>query len=276
MLKLDQVTLLCIETRSPDLAIFAIQKCIANIKFQKVVLVTDLKIPYNYPKGIELTQAPDIRTTSDYSKYLLSDLEHLIEGTHVLVMQWDSFVINPELWEPIFLEYDYIGAPWPHHPKTPVGNGGFSLRSLKLIQALKDPRVTKRHPEDQSICIDNKLLLEDKLGIKFAPVELAEKFSFERGVWRNSFGFHGLFNFSKILNDPDLENLIKQVPKDFLGGPDTYELIEDLTRSNRIKTALKLLQKTKPKPERHFRFHKMHAKIWLRLFLKKLITPYSR
>ncbi len=95
MLNLDQVTLLCIENRSPDLAMFAIGKCTQNILFKKVVLVTDLKLPYAYPSNIELIQAPEIKTTADYSNYLLGDLTKLIEGTHVLIIQWDSFVVNP-------------------------------------------------------------------------------------------------------------------------------------------------------------------------------------
>ena len=211
MLNLDQVTLLCIENRSPDLAIFAINKCINVAQFKKIVLVTNLSIPYDYPTNIELVQAPEIKTTKDYSDYLLSDLSSLIEGTHVLVIQWDSFIVNPELWDTNYLNYDYIGAPWPHHPQTPVGNGGFSLRSMQLIKALQDHRITKSHPEDQSICIDNKFLLEQEYGVKFAPSELASQFSIERGSWKDSFGFHGFFNFSKTLSELEISHFIQLI-----------------------------------------------------------------
>jgi hypothetical protein len=260
MLNLDQVTLLCIETRSPDLAMFAINKCIRDIQFKKVVLVTDLKIPYSYPSNIELIQTPEIKTTEDYSNYLLDDLTHLINGSHVLIIQWDSFITNPNLWDSNFLKYDYIGAPWPHHPKTPVGNGGFSLRSVKLIKALQDKRILKRHPEDQAICIDNKLLLEKELNIQFAPLEIAERFSFERGTFVNTFGFHGLFNFSKILNDFELKQFIKTIPEAFLGGLDTYDLINNLFHEKKYDEAKYLLKKTRPKKHPKYRYHKLHLK----------------
>ncbi len=275
MLNLNQVTLLCIENRSPDLAMFAIKKCTQNILFKKVVLVTDLKLPHSYPSNIELIQAPEIKTTEDYSNYLLGDLTKLIEGTHVLIIQWDSFVINTHLWESAFLKYDYIGAPWPHHSETPVGNGGFSLRSVKLINALQDKRVIKKHPEDQAICINNKSLLENELNIQFAPLEIAKKFSYERGVCQESFGFHGLFNFSKFLPDSELAGFIELAPRSFLGGLDTYELIQYLIRIKKYKLAAQLLKRVKPKKERKYRFHRMHFSVWLQLLKIKLSSPYS-
>jgi hypothetical protein len=275
MLNLDQVTLLCIENRSPDLAMFAIGKCTQNILFKKVVLVTDLKLPYAYPSNIELIQAPEIKTTADYSNYLLGDLTKLIEGTHVLIIQWDSFVVNPHLWDPEYLKYDYIGAPWPHHPLTPVGNGGFSLRSMKLINALQDKRVIKKHPEDQAICIYNKSLLENEFNIQFAPLEIAQKFAYERGEYPESFGFHGLFNFSKFLPDSELPGFIELAPRSFLGGLDTYELIQDLIRMKKYRLAAQLLNRSKPKKERKYRFHRMHSSLWLQLLKIKLSSPYS-
>lgn len=276
MLNLDQVTLLCIETRSPDLALFAIKQCTQNIQFNKVVLATDLTINYEYPKNIDVIQTPMIQTTKDYSEYLLSDLSEFIAGSHVLIIQWDSFITHSELWTPTFLNYDYIGAPWPHHPETPVGNGGFSLRSTRLIKALQDDRITKRHPEDQSICIDNKLLLEQEFGIKFAPLEVASQFAIERGPWKDSFGFHGFFNFSKALSELEMSRVIQLIPSVFLGGQDTYELIEDLIQKGELLNAKKLLQRSTPKPQRKYRFHRMHLKVWIKLIFAQLFSPNTR
>jgi hypothetical protein len=273
MLNLNQVTLLCIESRSPDLALFALNQCTKNVNFKKVVLMTDLNKHIDAHEGIELVSAPKIKTTRDYSLFLLSDITPLIEGTHVLIIQWDSFITNPGLWDQIFLDYDYIGAPWPHHPKTPVGNGGFSLRSVKLIKALQNEQIIKAHPEDQSICINNRKFLEDECGIKFAPTEIAEKFAIERGPWRDSFGFHGMFNFAKLLDSEPLDFYIKKTPKEFLGGLDTYELIEDLIARQKIEEARLVLSRSRPKKERKYRFHRMHLKLWFRLFLAKLRSP---
>lgn len=267
MLNLDQVTLLCVETRSPEMAMFAINKCTANIQFRKIVLVTDLNIPFSYPKDVSLIKTPVIKTTEDYSNYLLSDLNPLIEGSHVLIIQWDSFVIRPEMWDDEFLKYDYIGAPWPHHPETPVGNGGFSLRSKKLISALQNPEITKKHPEDQSICIDNKAILEEKFEIHFAPIEIAQKFAIERGSWRESFGFHGMFNFANALEPKELEKLLLEIPSYFLGGIDTYDLIDSLIEKKEFKLAKLLLKRTQPKKSKRGKLMRLHFKCLLKTLL---------
>ena len=130
MLNLSNVTLLCVETRDPDLALWAIDKCLSGTQFSKVVLITNLERLTQKRSDIEYVQAPSIRTTKDYSDLLLTGLDQYVKGSHVLVIQWDSFVIHPELWTDKFLNYDYIGPVWPHHPQNPVGNGGFSLRSV--------------------------------------------------------------------------------------------------------------------------------------------------
>jgi hypothetical protein len=270
MLNLDQVTLLCIENRSPDLAMFSINKCIKSLQFKKIVLVTNLQIPYEYPSNIELVQAPEIKTTEDYSNYLLSDLTSLIEGTHVLIIQWDSFIVNHKLWDANYLRYDYIGAPWPHHPQTPVGNGGFSLRSIKLIKALQNIKIPKKHPEDQCICIDNRQILESKYQIKFAPLEIAEKFGVERGCWRETFGFHGFFNFHKVLSDRDLRHVAYKIPSQFLNGIDTYELIKQLVQNNKIKLAYFLLKKSFTNKTISWRKTKIWLQIITLLYSKKI------
>jgi hypothetical protein len=87
MLDLSAITLLCIETRDPALAHFAIQKCTQLACFGKVVLITDLeklskraddavdpKVDQAIVRlsGIEYVQAPPIKTTKDYSDLLLN------------------------------------------------------------------------------------------------------------------------------------------------------------------------------------------------------------
>jgi len=261
LLDLSSVTLLCVETRDPKLAHFAIQKCTDRARFSQVVLITDLA-KVSHPQsaqgktqqtaqglerlsGIEYVQAPPIKTTKDYSHFLLTGLRQYVSGTHVLVIQWDSFIIHPELWTDDFLKYDYIGAVWPHHPETPVGNGGFSLRSTKLLDALASPNIPKRHPEDFCICIDNRGRLENKFGIRFAPTEVAEKFAVERSAWHPAFGFHGLFNFARVLNHGQLAHFLSILPDDYLGAVDTYDLINDLLNVGNYTEAGTIFKKTK-------------------------------
>jgi hypothetical protein len=244
LLDLSAVTLLCVETRDPALAHFAIQKCTDRARFSKVVLITDLAKLGNPEEnqageqksdqgpqrlnGIEYVEAPSIKTTKDYSHFLLTGLRQYVPSSHVLIIQWDSFIIHPELWTDDFLKYDYIGAIWPHHPEAPVGNGGFSLRSVKLLDALISPHVPKRHPEDFCICIDNRERLEKEFDIRFAPTAVAEKFAVERSTWHPAFGFHGLFNFAKVFNSAELPEFLHRLSDDYLSGVDAYDLIDDL------------------------------------------------
>ena len=108
------------------------------------------------------------------------------------------------MWSDEFYEYDYIGAPWPKEVIIEgmplhfnVGNGGFSLRSKRLQEFLKnDENIILNHAEDVAICQLNRMYLISK-GFKFAPVEVAKRFSFENLPWRDgqqitkAFGCHG-------------------------------------------------------------------------------------
>jgi len=112
-----------------------------------------------------------------------------------------------------------FGVPEELRDTTLVGNGGFNLRSKKLIREIKEMDLEsnfKRYqPEDIVICVDKRKELEDK-GITFAPPEIAEKFSFEainevNNKWTDQFGFHGLrwTDISKWLNEnPEFKNKI--------------------------------------------------------------------
>jgi hypothetical protein len=259
MLDLSAITLLCVETRDPALAHFAIQKCTKQASFGKVVLITDLAKLSNRIndqtsnqtedqkvarlQGIEYIQAPLIKATKDYSDLLLTGLGQYVTGSHVLVIQWDSFILHPDLWAKDFLQYDYIGAVWPHHPDTPVGNGGFSLRSVRLLEALESPTITKHHPEDFCICVDNKATLENQFGIRFAPTNVAEQFAVERSEWHPAFGFHGFFNFYRALGDAELEQFLEILSSDYLGGVDTYDLIYSLQLDEKHSLAKKIINR---------------------------------
>ena len=69
-----------------------------------------------------------------YSKFCLEELHNHIETEYCILVQSDGFIINTDYWTDKFLDYDYIGAPWPHHDHA-IGNGGFCLRSQKFLKA---------------------------------------------------------------------------------------------------------------------------------------------
>jgi hypothetical protein len=261
MLSLPNVTLLCVETRNPSLAHWVIERCMRDTQFAKVVLLTNEDRVIERKPGIEYVQAPDIRTTEDYSDLLLTNIRQYVEGTHVLIIQWDSFVIHPELWTNEFLNYDYIGSAWPHHPENPVGNGGFSLRSVKLLEAIKKPGFNKRHPEDYCICVDNKAFLEEQCDIKIAPTRIAEQFAIERTPWHDAFGFHGFFNFAHVLSDEELRDFLTLMPESALSGLDAYDLITYLKNQNRIAIAKVIAKRVTFRWKMRVRYLKL--KYWL-------------
>ena len=73
---------------------------------------------------------------SEYSKFLASmDFWDLLQGEKILIYQEDSFIFKDNIDD--FLEFDFIGAPFPKSENdTPnsVGNGGLSLRSKSIMK----------------------------------------------------------------------------------------------------------------------------------------------
>ena len=134
-----------------------------------------------------------------YSRYCIKELYKHVETSHLLIVQYDGYVKNWKSWDNSWLQYDYIGAPWEWYTDgMQVGNGGFSLRSRKLMEIVAtDPAFDRAyHPEDHVICRVYRKYLEEKHGIKFAPVEVARKFSIEGfqhwdKLHSGQFGFHG-------------------------------------------------------------------------------------
>jgi hypothetical protein len=123
-----------------------------------------------------------------------------------------------------------------------VGNGGFSLRSRKLLQALQDPSLVMRHPEDLCICHDHRAWLEREHGMRFAPLALARRFAYERLLPEGpTFGFHGLFNLHRVMAPEALHTLVQRLPDALASGLDAHDLCAELIRLGRLDTAALLL-----------------------------------
>ena len=237
-LDLPQVTLCCVDTRTPELALWALGRCLAQASFAQTLLFTDAERLTGCPPGVTPVHT-HIDSVPAYSDFMLRGLLPHVRTSHVLVVQWDGFVLDAQAWRPEFLAFDYIGAPWPRVPgDRGVGNGGFSLRSRKLLQALADPRMVMSHPEDVCICQLNRDRLEQLHGIRFAPRALAEQFAYERArVAQPTFGFHGLFNFDEVLAPAALIALLRDLPPPMFRGLDAHDLAAQLLRRGRLDAA---------------------------------------
>lgn len=241
---LPEVTLCCVDTRDPALALWALQRCMAQMQFAEVLLFSNASLVASPPDGVRVIDV-QVDTIEAYSQFMLRGLVPHVRTSHLLVAQWDGFVRDASRWQPSFLEHDYIGAPWRDAiDGQQVGNGGFSLRSRRLLQALLDPEVVVTHPEDESICVVNRQLLTSRHGLRIAPPEVARRFSYERvEPTEPTFGFHGLFNFPRELTTPEMSELIASLPDRLTRGLDAHDLCTLLIRAGRLDDARALLDK---------------------------------
>jgi len=228
--KLGTVTLLGIDCVDIERLILVSEICQQNFDFAGVKLLTSIE-----SSNKNVISIKPITSTEGYSRFIINELNKYVDTDHVLIIQYDGFILNSDAWSDEFLKYDYIGAPWlvadwsvknfafPKElvGKLVVGNGGFSLRSKKFLitcaRLSKDNVFKKYHPEDTALCVWNRELMENN-GISFAPVEIAKQFSFEsendeHNRWNGQFGFHG-FQWTDITNwsnkHPEYEIDIKQ------------------------------------------------------------------
>lgn len=268
--RLPDVTLCCVDTRHPQQAQDAMRRCLHDIDFARALFFCSAEWAAAQSPDDPIHHLPiaPLRCIEDYNRFMLLQLREHVTTSHVLVVQWDGFVSNPDLWDPSFLSWDYIGAPW-YHGDSPgsVGNGGFSLRSAKLLDALASLAPTDQEPEDMAICVTLRPQLEQCFGIRIAPLDVAQRFACEYGPYRRSFGFHGLHNFAYVMRPEELRAWLESAPHDILRSVPARKLVKSLMRGDRATEALELLERraqvSKPNLD--------HLNLVLRAHLHRLI-----
>ncbi len=243
-LALPDVTLCCVDTRYPELAAFALAHCQAAASFADAVLFTDTARAGSLAGNPRIVPT-QLASIEQYSSFMHRGLAAQVHTSHALVVQWDGLVRDAARWEAGFLGYDYIGAPWPGaDPARAVGNGGFSLRSRRLLQALLDPDVRITHPEDVSICVVNRQLLEQRHGIRFAPLEVAIRFAYERTrAALPTFGFHGLHNMQRELGPAELLRFVHALPAALTRTKEAVDLCRAMIDQGQLDAASLLIDK---------------------------------
>jgi hypothetical protein len=174
----------------------------------------------------------------DYSLFVIYALHRFVSTDFALIVQDDGWVLDGRQWRDEYRNYDYIGAPtnfaritdsagarhirgydWmqllndPRHKIDFVMNGGFSLRSRRLLSAptrlgldfvlppvagLQGPPYEMQWSgesqlEDVHLCLDMRAALESA-GIRFAPFRVARQFAFEH----LHPGMHGDLNLMEV------------------------------------------------------------------------------
>jgi len=203
---LDDITLVNINTTHHNLAVDVLNFCSKRIKFNKTILFSN-NVPSNITPNMQYIHT-NITEVKDYNRFVLEDLAGYIDTSHCLIVQNDGFIINPHLWTDEFLNYDFIGAPWSMYQmrvwgrSNRIGNGGFSLRSKKLLQYTQSlDGIDYNIEEDVTV----SLLLENNEQFKLPDVGVAVKFSLETQLedqpydFTTCFGFHGKHVYNNLL-----------------------------------------------------------------------------
>lgn len=215
----------CIDAKNYQASLHALKITLQNVPYCSVVYwLSDKPIPEEVGVPVQWVRIRPYKKNLVYNEWYsyscLRLLPAVVDTDFNLIIHPDGFAINKEAWTDEFLNYDYIGAPriWDipapgSHPNFVIGNGGFSLRSRKLYDALiewhpgyqfkdwpslpivseEDPYVDNLPrfnyysrdinnpslPEDRLLSTVYRPYLESSFGIKYAPVELAHQFAIE-------------------------------------------------------------------------------------------------
>ncbi len=196
-LKLPQVTLIAMTGVLIPETLKAMEYSMRGIEFGDAVLVTD-KDPGKLPEGIRAAHCDDLTDIDRFNDESVYHLGHFVKTEFCLLVHYDGFVVHPECFRKEFLDYDYIGSPWPLPPEGDdttyrdihgnicrVGNS-VSFRSKRLLDFPEKagiPWTPEKgwYNEDGFICCRQRHLFEEA-GMRFAPLELAVYFGHEQPI----------------------------------------------------------------------------------------------
>ncbi len=166
--------------------------------------------PKSLSDSIQYKHIDKLDNIDKFNYSMVYDLYKYIDTDFALIVHYDGFVVNPDMWRDEFLQYDYIGSPWPIPPDDDkatyrdvngnlcrVGNS-VSIRSKRLMELPSKVGIPWEpfnglYNEDVFICCYNKHIFE-QYGMRYAPLELAVQFAQEamlpEGKDIKSFAFH--------------------------------------------------------------------------------------
>lgn len=240
--ELPDVTLVAVTSVAVEATVAALHRSTAQVKFGEVLLLCDRPPPAVAGTAIQWRRIGRLTSRRDYSRFMLSDLAGHISTSHAMCVQWDGFVLHGDAWDPQFLDYDYIGAVWPHfRDGHNVGNGGFSLRSRRLLEECRALDYRGLELEDVVISRLCRPRLEAQ-GIRFAPAAVAQRFAYEReSPTGREFGFHGSYNLVRYLAPEEALHLFRSLEARMLSRNERFELFRWALARGRLRLALAML-----------------------------------
>jgi len=193
MLFLPKVTLVAFGSTNKVGMQKALEESCKGIVYGDVKLITQVKC----------------NSIDEWNKNIIYRLWEFIDTDYALLIHPDGYMIESDAWSDDFLDYDYVGSPWPlpqddfsyrdiNGKVQRVGNS-VSLRSKRILELPTKMGYPWRSfhgntNEDGYLCVNMRHALE-KDGVRFAPVEVAARFGREHDVPENenveqTFVFH--------------------------------------------------------------------------------------
>ena len=215
--KLDNVTLLAVSSVNIKATLKALLHSMKKIDFARVLFLTDAEPRQNISPKIHFVKIPKIDNINAFNNFMVYDLHKYIDTDFILQIHYDGFVVHPELWSNDFLQFDYLGSPWPEDKcfvcpdgqMSRVGNS-VGIRSKRLLElpsklGLKmTPGIDGTYNEDVFLCVTSRRILEEN-GCKFAPLQIAARFGKELSLPENkgkkTFLFHKWFGENWLYPD---------------------------------------------------------------------------
>lgn len=195
MRDIPNVTLVCVDCKNYGQALASLKKSLEQINPNRTLFLTDIDFD---PKDDRITvvKIDKISSLKEYSRFIIKRLYQYIKTSHVLITQWDSWVLNGDLWTDEFFKYDMIGAVWGYKDGRNVGNLGFGLLSYYLLGCVaNDNEIETTFPDDEILGRLYRGYLENKYNVSYAPEYVANQFSFELNEPHDhTFGFHSFFH----------------------------------------------------------------------------------
>lgn len=236
-LPLPDVTLVLVDTDAHVLSRMAIEETLTRIEPGEILIFSDDDQKMG---DLPVRKIAPLKGVGDWAAMIWRHVPMFLNTSHALIQQWDSWVIDEQMWSDAWLQYDYIGAPWPWiQDAMNVGNGGFSLRSKRLLQRLHQMDMSPTADEDAVLCRTLRPELE-KEGFTWAPRDVAVLFSYEHGrpILHNTFGFHDVRNMRSVLTPNQLE-LRFAAATPYVEAKDEFrQAVERAVLDRRLRTTL--------------------------------------
>lgn len=195
MIKLPSVTLVCVDCVDPVGASRVLAHCANKCDFGDVKLITDADV--GFEKTIKIKP---LKSLVEYSLWMLKELYKHIDTEHLLIVQRDGWILNPDSFDYEWLKLDYVSPLFIQYDH--VGSGGFSLRSRKIMEYASTliPDYTENDIDYVQNLIgfyEDGFLSFDPRFSKFAKASIEQGAMFGQGGNRNPkyfrerpFGFH--------------------------------------------------------------------------------------